>query len=119
MRSRCKNPKNCCFYRYGGHGVKCLWKSFEEFKEDMYESYRSHVKEFGEKNTQIDRTDPRGNYESSNCRWATLKEQARNKTNNRLIVAFGRTKTAVEWGEEIGISDKIIRQRIDRGGWLP
>src|SRR3990167_2314288 len=69
---RCKYPCRLDYPRYGGRGIKCLWKSFEKFKDNMYESYQSHVKEFGEKQTQIDRINPNGNYCKENCRWVTI-----------------------------------------------
>lgn len=79
IKARCNNPKNHKYKDYGGRGIKNLWESFEEFKNDMYESYLEHVEEFGIKNTSIDRIDVDGHYEKSNCRWATYKEQANNK----------------------------------------
>lgn len=78
---RCRNPKSTNFKIYGGRGIKCEWKSFKEFKDDMYKSYKSHVKEFGEKNTSVDRIDNDGNYHRQNCKWSTRKEQANNRSN--------------------------------------
>ena len=59
--------------------VKCLWNTFEEFKRDMYDTYKAHVNEYWEKETTIDRINPFGDYCKENCRWATVKEQALNK----------------------------------------
>ena len=81
MKRRCNSPNDPWYSRYGGRGIKLLWKSFEEFRDDMYKSYLEHCEEFGEKNTTIDRADNNGNYEKSNCRWATWTIQSRNSSN--------------------------------------
>lgn len=79
LKARCENPKSHKYPRYGGRGIKNLWTSFEQFRDDMYESYQEHVGVFGEKESTIDRADNDGNYCKGNCRWATYKEQALNK----------------------------------------
>jgi hypothetical protein len=82
IKERCLNP-NCDKYEdYGGRDIKVCdrWmKSFENFRDDMYESYLKHVEEFGLEDTSIDRIEVMGNYEPSNCKWATWKEQCSNK----------------------------------------
>ena len=63
------------------------------FKEDMYELYLKHVNEYGENNTTIERKNVNGNYEKDNCKWATNKEQANNRRNNRLFKAISPKNT--------------------------
>jgi len=69
---------------YHDKGIKCLWNTFEEFKNDMYASYLEHVAKFWEKDTTIERNDNSKDYCKENCRWATLNEQKRNTTANRF-----------------------------------
>jgi len=95
--------------------IECLWDSFKEFKNDMYESYLIHVKKHGEKDTTIDRIDNNGNYCKKNCRWATKTIQNMNKHNAFLITYKNKTKNLSEWSKIMGIQSGIIRDRILRG----
>lgn len=99
-KKRCENSKVHDYNRYWWRWIKMEWKSFEDFKNDMYESYLSHVNEYWEKDTTIDRIDCDWNYCKENCRWATQKEQANNKRNNIVF----NWKTIPEIAKELWIS---------------
>ena len=81
MKQRCDNKTCSAFPNYGGRGITYCdnWKVFNNFYDDMYQSYFHHIKKYGEKDTTLDRIDVNGNYELSNCRWATWEIQAKNK----------------------------------------
>lgn len=109
IRKRCNNPNTRSYSRYGGRGIKICerWNIFENFYEDMKTGYSDDL--------TIDRINVNGNYEPSNCRWATWTGQARNKTNNRLISIDGTIKTSTEWGEISGTNPATINYRVKKG----
>ena len=83
MRQRCNNPQNNRYSVYGGRGISVCeeWEVFENFyKWSMENGYKEDL--------TIDRKNTDGNYEPSNCRWATIKEQNRNKRYQRKLVFF-------------------------------
>lgn len=96
MKDRCYYPKNNRYPVYGGRGITVCdeWKmSFMAFYNwAMNNGYRPDL--------TIERDDPNGNYTPDNCRWATTKEQARNKTNSLRIEAFGTVKCLTAWVED-------------------
>jgi hypothetical protein len=114
MNQRCNDPGVECFRHYGGRGIKVCerWVSphgFAAFLEDMGTAPTpSH---------QIDRKDNDGNYEPGNCHWVTQAENARNKSNARLLTFRGETKSITEWSRITLIPRLAITLRLDRRGW--
>jgi hypothetical protein len=85
INDRCYGINSHKYPIYGGKGITSTWKdNFIQFKNDMYESYLSHVRKYGERNTTIDRLDGNKNYNKSNCRWATYKVQNNNRPGYNL-----------------------------------
>ena len=87
MKKRCLNPKTIQWKDYGGAGIKVCkrWLKFENFLADMGER--------PSKEMSLDRVNPFGNYEKSNCRWATRVEQANNTKGQYAIQVLKRLKT--------------------------
>lgn len=110
MIMRCENPKEKAWKDYGGRGIKVCdrWRdSFEAFLEDMGEPpSRDHC---------IERVDNNGNYEPSNCIWATMSEQLRNRRNTCFLTAFGETLCVEDWSKRYGIHRNTLKNRLDRG----
>ena len=106
MLSRCTNTNFPSYPRYGGNGITICdrWFTFENFLADMGE--RPSIK------YSIDRyPNNSGNYEPGNCRWATMKEQCRNKRTVRAVVRSDglRFPSMVEAAEATGANRKCIR----------
>lgn len=93
MKARCYNHNHIGFSFYGGKGIKVCdrWlNSFSNFYADMGNR--------PSKNHSLDRyPNKNGNYDPSNCRWATRKEQANNRINNTYLEINGIKKTTKEW----------------------
>lgn len=111
--NRCQNKNNNLCKNYWYRWIRCERKSFEEFKNDMYDSYIKHVKEYWEKDTTIDRIDYNWNYCKGNCRWATTKEQWNNtSTNVHIQYKWKEYKSIMLLCEELWLRYNAIYKRI-------
>lgn len=81
MKQRCSNKNYVKFHIWGGKGIKVCnkWLKFQNFKDDMYQSYLKHCATYSEKNTTLDRIDNEKDYIFSNCRWTTYLVQNNNR----------------------------------------
>lgn len=109
IHQRCLDPNCKAYPRYGGRGIKLCkrWMKFENFLSDMGE--RPSKK-------SIERINNDGNYEPSNCKWATGIEQGQNKRNNRTFTVRGITACISELCRRFHISSNRVQARL-RYGW--
>lgn len=111
MITRCYNEKFVHFPDYGGRGIVMCdeWRNdFMIFYHDMKDGYQRGL--------QLDRINVNGNYCKENCRWATAKQNARNKRNNVYATINGETKLVVEWAEENAVKNYTsIHRRLKNG----
>ena len=113
LKKRCTNKNYEYYHRYWWRWIENTWNTFEEFYSDMYESYLKHIYNHWAKNTTLDRRDNDLNYSKSNCRWATNKTQARNRTwRCKLITYKWITKQLIQWSEDTWIKSSTIRMRL-------
>lgn len=111
IKARCYNKNNPSYDYYGGRGVRVCKEWLSNPKAFCDWAMEKNYKD----NLTIDRIDNNGNYEPSNCRWATMKEQSRNKRNNRIITHKGEARCLNEWSEITGLKRETIKDRIKRG----
>lgn len=110
MRQRCNNSNNYDYRWYGAKGIKVCeeWNDFAKFREWANGSgYKEGL--------TIDRIDSQGNYEPSNCRWITIQEQQRNKSNTRFYELNGEYHTISEWSKILGIHPSVISEKLRKG----
>ncbi len=102
MLTRCRNVGNKSYLEYGARGITVCdrWLDFENFISDM--GLKPTIKH------QIERIDNDGNYELSNCRWATCKEQCPNRRNTRKFTFNGEEMIMSDWARRFNVTDGML-----------
>ena len=111
MMLRCNSQKHKSYKLYGGKGISVCesWKDYNNFKKWAIENGYSD-------NLSIDRKDGSGNYEPSNCRWASIVEQNNNTSRNLMFTIEGETKSLAEWCKEYNVPYSRVHGRV-YDGW--
>jgi hypothetical protein len=109
MKTRCNNPNNVSYLSYGGRGIKYdpKWGTFEGFYEDMAEEYSKEL--------SIDRINVNDNYYKDNCRWVTMKDQARNRRDNVCVNTTEGTFILLDLCKKLNLKYSTVTMRLHRG----
>ena len=110
MLARCLNPQNPNYHRYGARGIKVC----DRWREDFVHFISDMGRRPSSQHT-LDRINNDGDYTPGNCRWATMKDQCRNRRSSRYLTANGKTMTSAEWAENTGLSQSLIHARLKLG----
>jgi len=110
MNHRCTYKSIPNYSSYGGKGIKVCerWASVTAFVEDMGPTYFPSA--------TIDRIDNDKDYCPENCRWSTMKEQQRHRSNNNRITFDGETKCLSEWAESLKCPINVLAKRVTTYG---
>ena len=111
MKSRCENPNRKKYQSYGARGI-CVCDEWHDAKNFCEWALANGYKD----GLQLDRINNDGNYEPSNCRWVTPKENSRNRRNTQYLTINGETKSVAEWCESIDVSAFTVYWWIKKKG---
>lgn len=112
MNKRCNNPNHWANKYYRSKNISVC----DEWKKDFKSFYEWSMNNGYSDNLTIDRIDVNGNYDPNNCRWATMKQQCNNKTNNKRYFYKGRSYTISELSDLSGLKYGTLALRL-RNGW--
>lgn len=111
MKDRCRNKNAPEYNNYGGRGIRVC----QEWLDDFMNFYNWAMSNGYADDLTIDRKDNNGNYEPSNCRWATQKEQANNTRKNLYVLYYGEKMTIAELADITGRKYGFIRNHFHKG----
>ncbi len=111
---RCYNPKRVKYKIYGARGIVVCDRWLERYGK----GFKNFLQDMGPrpgKEWSIERIDNSGVYSPENCKWATKKEQARNRTTSRVEEYKGAKKSLAEWADTAPVSYATLQARLNKG----
>lgn len=108
MKRRCYSSANVMYHRYGGRGIAVC----DEWRTSFQDFFLWALDNGYADNLTLDRIDTNKDYCPSNCRWADMKTQQRNRSTNHKVTYNGETHTVKEWSEIAGIQYDVLLWRL-------
>lgn len=115
IKDRCLNKKCRDYPYYGGRGITI----FTEWEKSFQSFYNWSIKNGYKDNLTIDRIDVNGNYEPSNCRWATWIQQENNKRTTIFVEYKGKKQSISDWCRELNLNYNTVKSRLLFRKWTP
>ena len=113
IKNRCYRNTSKYYKYYGGRGITMCKEWLDDYQNFYNWAIKNGYDETAPKGAcTIDRIDVNGNYEPNNCRWISMREQSRNKRNNKRISYNGETHCLKEWAEILSVDYKKLRDRM-------
>lgn len=111
-RRRCLEPTDKDYHRYGAVGIT--------FHAPWAESFRLFVEHIGPRphDTTLDRIDTARGYEPGNVRWASPREQAKNRRSTVWVMLKGARVSMVEAARALGVTGEAVKAHLKKGGTL-
>jgi hypothetical protein len=109
IKNRCYNSNHTYYKHYGGRGIKMYFEWINSF-----DCFYAYVGKSPTKKHTIDRINNDGNYEPGNVRWATMKEQANNRSNTRYFNYNGKLLTISQLSDISNISYTTLKYRLNK-----
>lgn len=109
MKARCYNPHRESYCHYGGRGITVC----DRWRDD----FRAFLADMGPRpdaDHSLDRIDPNGQYEPSNCRWANRSQQVRGRRMGLYATVNGERLHLMEWAARLGIAYVTLYRRMTR-----
>lgn len=111
MIERCTNKDHRSYKYYGGRGISVCkrWLDYENFKMDMFTSYKEGF--------SLDRIDNDCGYNKDNCRWVPKNRQASHTRRSCIIEYDGKKQNLSDWARQLGIKRSTLAQRYYVYNW--